>query len=1019
MDISSKISEFKTSSFTKKMNLFSFLEKVIIYKDLSVNDYVTNEILSLERREDISQKYTYWLDGGLSWFYWYNQSFDINKDNFDESISMSICNLKFHYLFNDFNIWHEKIMRLYQIVFKLNNFLKEKGIICEIQCTNFDYNPSAIPAFDSFYSFQIDSKNIPFYNIKLVFKSYEGPLKMQQGGAKAPKKIKKEEFIRALQQLKKVRTDKKEEVNQLVLSLNNFKEKLPDFDFTSENIELLKDKIFVEFQLDYYHPTKQDRKPFNIKTFREFYLVKESKEMIRTEPVEIYPNIYNRTLLNKLNDFGLITFSILNTSKADTKIEAESEINIDNIRQKLFINKFLNLTESQFNDFIPNLDAIYQNLFKSDILTRVNYNDNKEIIAVAILEITVSYYNILYSKFLNYNLFFTERVNNFKYEIVYNYYTKFIDFIDKYFMILFRPVVNAFIREINNELYEKHKVKLFIAGGDSMRRYIYNSSFTADIDTKLHFNNAQPDPAYPNQTPYEIKQSIHTIVMKHIVILRNYFEINKIQILSDFISDKNKGFSVFKCNENGINVDVDVLIDNNQQFRTRKIDENKAMPVDLYSIDFRYTVKLTDNATPNKYRTEFNFKRQVALLDIVFGPDKDLYETDFIEIDGVAHASKSFLLKDFETTYTTEKMALGRISNGKVEKDIIRYNQIRDETIATNISDSSIKEVSKEISDLLLLKDSRSDLQEFYNNLKLNQRLNLIIQKIREEKQLTGQDLSAINLLSLNEISKINNHMPKLGKLLSEIWKFEKIPKQLRDLIEYKEQRGDLKEFYEKLKKNPQINNLINKIANKERFNIQDFFIINSLCKNEFSNITFDEIKAYLPDIAKLFSEIMEFKVNLPYENLNSYDINYNAYYQSVIAKINENPFYIVFEKMCNSYLIDNEEHNTFTHAVSYSNSVIEKIAQKNIDLMKSTDVKKACIIAPSQPQPQQKASSTVKLTPAEEAKKKEEMSRKRKESALAKKLAEEERKKAEEEKRKAQSSSRSARALARNSTGK
>jgi len=362
-------------------------------------------------------------------------------------------------------------------------------------------------------------------------------------------------------------------------------------------------------------------------------------------------------------------------------------------------------------------------------------------------------------------------------------------------------------------------------------------------------------------------------------------------------------------------------------------------------------------------------------------------------------------------------MALGRISNGKVEKDIIRYNQIRDETIATNITDSSIKEVSKEITDLLLLKEHRSDLEEFYDNLKLNQRLNLIIQKIREEKQLTGQDLSAINLLSLNEISKITVYMPKLGKLLSEIWKFEKIPKQLRDLIEYKEQRSDLKEFYEKLKTNPQINNLINKIANKERFNIQDFFIINSLCKNEFSNITFDEIKAYLPDIAKLFSEIMEFKVNLPYENLNSYDINYNTYYQSVIAKINENPFYIVFEKMCNSYLIDNEQHNTFTHAVSYSNSVIEKIAQKNINLMKSTDVKQTCIIAPSQPQ--QKASSTVKLTPAEEAKKKEEMSRKRKESALAKKLAEEERKKAEEEKRKAQSSSRSARALARNSTGK
>lgn len=254
--------------------------------------------------------------------------------------------------------------------------------------------------------------------------------------------------------------------------------------------------------------------------------------------------------------------------------------------------------------------------------------------------------------------------------------------------------------------------------------------------------------------------------------------------------------------------------------------------------------------------------------------------------------------------------------------------------------------------------------------------------------------------------------MPNLGKLLSEIWKFEKIPRQLRDLIEYKEERSDLKQFYEKLKKNPQINNLITKIANKQRFNIQDFFIINSLCKNEFSDISITEINTYLPDIAKLFIQIMKFEVNLPYEKLNSYDTNYYNYYQSVLTNIYSDQYYIVFDIMCNSYLIDNEQHNTNTHAVSYSNGIIKKIIEQSIYLIKSTDVKDTCMISPKS----QKTSSIVKLTPEEEAKKKEEMAKKRKEMALARKIAEEERKKAEEERKKAQTFSRSARASARNS---
>ena len=43
-------------------------------------------------------------------------------------------------------------------------------------------------------------------------------------------------------------------------------------------------------------------------------------------------------------------------------------------------------------------------------------------------------------------------------------------------MTLFRPAINAFIVEINRELFQNHNVKLFIAGGDAMRRYNYDIS---------------------------------------------------------------------------------------------------------------------------------------------------------------------------------------------------------------------------------------------------------------------------------------------------------------------------------------------------------------------------------------------------------------------------------------------------------------------------------------------------------------------------------------------------------------
>ena len=103
---------------------------------------------------------------------------------------------------------------------------------------------------------------------------------------------------------------------------------------------------------------------------------------------------------------GLMTTTILNLSKAETKIEPESELSVDNISQKIFINQLENLTEKQFDEIKK--EIISMNLKLGGLLYNSqptpfdkNYEDykqNKSIILIEILEIMIVLYNYTYSK---------------------------------------------------------------------------------------------------------------------------------------------------------------------------------------------------------------------------------------------------------------------------------------------------------------------------------------------------------------------------------------------------------------------------------------------------------------------------------------------------------------------------------------------------------------------------------------------------------------------------------------------
>lgn len=675
MDISGKITSFETQAINRKKLLFSFLEKFDIGNGQSINDYITDTVLLIENTE-ATDNYTYWMDGGLSWFYWYKEN--LKEVSEKELISMMICNLKFHYVFNEVLQWQKKTKRLCILVEQLKTLLGTMNIETEVEVTNFQHYTSGFPEFDFYYS-QAKQKE-PFYNIKLVLKTE------RTGGSRSPSKTKKSKI-----ETERLKMEKTREIKEK--KREDFK-KLAE-PFSRDQLPLLNNKIVVEFQLEYFHPfnIKNEVNIFDISQFKERY-IDEFKYITKYDSF-IEP-VFARKFLNKLNLNGLITFSYLNNAKK----ESESGLNIEKLRQNYLLKK---IDERDINAIFTNVKRNYIRLFE---------------------------------KFKCFNVFFIEKIDNLLLEYNLKQYKSFIDMIDKYFMVLFRPAINSFIVDVNKELLDRHGVKLFIAGGDAMRRFNYDISFTSDIDCKLHIKNAIGE---------NKKYLISNLIMENIVKLRNYFEENKMTVLSDIVSTQNRGLEVFKYSYDNEEIRIDVLLDDEmkdryQQFRTRDNKKNEAMPVDLYSLDFRYQITHYDMSNRQRPRVINKFNHLISILDVVIIDDKDFKETDLIETNGVAYASKNFLLKDFENTYNNEDMALGRISNDKSKKDIQRYNMMsldNPDTYTPKINAllSSINDI-----DLSTIK---------------NEQLVRIIQKIMNRMMINIHDFFVIRNLSYQDTRSI------------------------------------------------------------------------------------------------------------------------------------------------------------------------------------------------------------------------------------------------------------------------
>ena len=692
MDITQKITLIKNNALHNKQLLRNFLEGFNIDTEngeMVINNYINFKMLNdLENLEN--PNYTYWTDTGLTWSLWFNDN--IKKLSYEQLLSITTGYFKFHYIITNKQILQDKIISLIRFTTELSNKINQR---LEEQNLGFKTEVKLVNINNQNFDFIFDNTQLfkePICNIRLIIKNHDS------GGAKIKirgfnnkfqgkitriannklkslrnnKKTQSEDisdlFFKRIDKFKSIRNNKKtqsqgtyglmakimEKINieEIDINIDNFKD-LNDINFNN--------KIILDFHLEYFH--QNDKRQFNITQYKNYYI----ERVIGNKTYENGDNkkLLNREKLNRLKDVGMITYCLLNLSLVDD----EFGINVDKYRYRLFIDNY----KLDKINFFKNLLNIYTEIFKN---------------------------------FKSYNAFFIDKINDNINKFQNIYFESFKDFIDKWFVSKFRPYINSFIIEINKELFEKFKVKLFIAGGDAMRRYKNDISFTKDIDTKLYIGNVSEDSVSDeikfliaqekfNQGRDDIdvklfiKDCVVSVITKHIVKLRNYLEKNMNTIFEDILQydtrenvDKGTKILSFKTSDNRLYI-VDILLDSNnkrdfQQFRTRENKKRGDFPVDLYSIDFRTFIGEYDiNGNNLKDKTKKK-SHDISILDVVL-QDVDNFYPNYINVIGdIPVASLEFLLEDFYKTYTTPDRALARISSDKFKKDIERFNIIKD-----------------------------------------------------------------------------------------------------------------------------------------------------------------------------------------------------------------------------------------------------------------------------------------------------------------------------------------------------
>jgi hypothetical protein len=234
---------------------------------------------------------------------------------------------------------------------------------------------------------------------------------------------------------------------------------------------------------------------------------------------------------------------------------------------------------------------------------------------------------------------------------------------DQWIMKLMRPYINQCIVNMDQEIAAATggAAKVFIAGGDSMRRYKKNISTTSDIDSKIYL---------PAGAPKAMFDAVHDIVQRRMMGLVTFLIRQKADVFP-------KGMETIHVkNDTSIPWIQFISHDhNNLQFRLRYNEPNSRIPVDLYSIDYRAYIVVPTSQRPVKIRYH------IALLDVVIAPYSEKVVPDAIlERFGPSQipvASLPFLIHDLKHTYENPELAGARYLKNKKNKDMSRYMELK------------------------------------------------------------------------------------------------------------------------------------------------------------------------------------------------------------------------------------------------------------------------------------------------------------------------------------------------------
>jgi len=602
---------------------------------------------------------------------------------------------------------------------EIYEFVKELKTKINLGLTDFGFEVDI-----AFHNLTLNPNNtLDFiYDIKTLFKEPTFNIRLiikkkLVGGAKPPRK--------------KIRKEQQGIYKKLADTIGILRQE--EFRIDESLFEKLKEdvfngKIILDFRFEYFH--QNEKREFKMNEFKIDYLIRSENKTYEDNKLKLS----NRQKLNRLNEMGMITYCLLNLSVIDD----EFGLNVDKYRQQLFFKNKQNIP-----DFLIKLLRLYDYYFEN---------------------------------FKSHNAFFIDKINEIIEKYKSPHFESFKDFVDKWFMSMFRPSINSFILEINQELLREFNVKLFIAGGDAMRRYENDISFTKDIDTKLYIGNIRKT----GKTDEEIKAEIVGIIVKHIVKLRNYLEQNIQTIFQPLLKyDKrkiNKGTRVltFRTSDNRI-FGVDILLDDVnkkkfQQFRTRENKKRIDFPVDLYSIDYRTFIGEYDD---NGNLIGKKKSHDISLLDVVLQDKDNYYDWYFTEVDGIPVASLEFLLEDFYKTYHMDDRALARISSGKVKKDIQRFNKIKElyeKRTIPNKDNRGILEIPNIDKVIELLKKNRDIIEPDIFKL-----FNDFLMKIKNKQTITILDIvGIISIFQDRNIQFILSRFPELKIAIEDMIFFRK-----------------------------------------------------------------------------------------------------------------------------------------------------------------------------------------------------------------------------------------------------